>query len=157
VVADCSATTSSITFHAFCLLYQISFLDSCINFNHLTIRYRYSSSDLARGQDYRKIENPHNATPHCEEATEISIFVQDFIEQGAMIVGKAKTTQLVSGPGSRDWIENQCPFNPGGDGNLDSDFSTGSTVATASYDWLHYTIGSGSKSNSHYGYDRCEN
>ena len=65
---------------------------------------------------------------------------------GAVIVAKAKTVQLASGLGPRDWIDYQCPFNPRGDGYLDPDCSsTGSAVGVAAYDWLDFSIGSDSK------------
>ena len=68
------------------------------------------------------------------------------INAGAVIIAKAKTVQLASGLGPRDWIDFQCPFNPRGDGYLDPDCSsTGSAAGVAAYDWLDFSIGSDSK------------
>jgi len=80
------------------------------------------------------------------EATTTASAIQFLIDQGAVIVAKAKTTQFASGMGSRDWIEYQCPFNPRGDGFLDPDCSSsGSAAGISAYEWLDYAISSDSK------------
>lgn len=79
------------------------------------------------------------------ESNQTARAIQLLLTLGAVIVAKAKTVQLASGLGPRDWIDYQCPFNPRGDGYLDPDCSsTGSAAAVAAYDWLDFSIGSDS-------------
>ncbi|KAM3076420.1 hypothetical protein ACMFMG_007239 [Clarireedia jacksonii] len=69
--------------------------------------------------------------------------IQKLIDQGAIIVGKLKTSPFASGMGPRDWVDYQPPFNPRGDGYLDSGCSSaGSGAALAGYEWLDIAIGS---------------
>ncbi|ESZ96010.1 hypothetical protein SBOR_3583 [Sclerotinia borealis F-4128] len=71
--------------------------------------------------------------------------IQKLIDQGAVIIGKVKTTPFSSGMGPRDWVDYQPPFNPRGCGYLDADCSSaGSGAALAGYEWLDFTIGSDS-------------
>ncbi|QSZ36645.1 hypothetical protein DSL72_006526 [Monilinia vaccinii-corymbosi] len=71
--------------------------------------------------------------------------IQRLIDQGAVIIGKVKTTPFTSGMGPRDWVDYQAPFNPRGCGYLDADCSSsGSGAALAGYEWLDFTIGSDS-------------
>lgn len=87
------------------------------------------------------------AYKRCYESAKVTApAIQSLIDQGAVIVGKTKTTQFASGMGARDWIENQSPFNPRGDGYLESDCSSsGGAVGLAAYQWLDYSIGSDSR------------
>jgi Asp-tRNA(Asn)/Glu-tRNA(Gln) amidotransferase A subunit family amidase len=79
------------------------------------------------------------------ESSQTAKAIQILIILGAVIVAKAKTSQLVSGLGPLDWIDYQCPFNPRGDGYLNPNCSsTGSAVGIAAYDWLDCSIGSDS-------------
>ncbi|CAD6444601.1 51fdc51b-cd06-49dc-9505-fb824c6327b2 [Sclerotinia trifoliorum] len=69
--------------------------------------------------------------------------IQKLIDQGAVIIGKVKTTPFSSGVGPRDWVDYQAPFNPRGCGYLDANCSSaGSGAALAGYEWLDFTIGS---------------
>ncbi|KAJ8067320.1 hypothetical protein OCU04_004673 [Sclerotinia nivalis] len=69
--------------------------------------------------------------------------IQMLIDQGAVIIGKVKTTPFSSGIGPRDWVDYQAPFNPRGCGYLDANCSSaGSGAALAGYEWLDFTIGS---------------
>ncbi|APA11663.1 hypothetical protein SS1G_05122 [Sclerotinia sclerotiorum 1980 UF-70] len=69
--------------------------------------------------------------------------IQKLIGQGAVIIGKVKTTPFSSGMGPRDWVDYQAPFNPRGCGYLDANCSSaGSGAALAGYEWLDFTIGS---------------
>lgn len=80
------------------------------------------------------------------ECDQTAVTIRTLIKLGAVIVAKAKTVQLASGLGPRDWIDYQCPFNPRGDEYLSPDCSsTGSAVGVAAYDWLDFSIGSDSK------------
>ncbi len=66
------------------------------------------------------------------EREQTALAIRILIDLGAIVVAKAKTAQLASGLGPRDWIDYQCPFNPRGDGYLDPDCSsTGSVVSVA--------------------------
>ncbi|KAH8684339.1 amidase signature domain-containing protein [Tricladium varicosporioides] len=72
-----------------------------------------------------------------------AIAVQELVDKGAIIIGKTKTVQFASGMSPRDWVDYQCPFNPRGDGFLDTDCSSsGSGAAIAAYEWLDCAIGS---------------
>lgn len=72
--------------------------------------------------------------------------IQKLIDQGAVIIGKVKTTPFSSGMGPRDWVDYQAPFNPRGCGYLDTSCSSsGSGAALAGYEWLDFTIGSDSE------------
>ena len=92
----------------------------------------------AGSKAYLRIQSPSSTTAPV---------IQRLIDQGAIVVGKTKTTHMVSGMAPRDWIDYQCPFNARGDGYLDTDCSSsGSAAAVAGYDWLDVSIGSDSKS-----------
>lgn len=69
--------------------------------------------------------------------------VQRLIDQGAVVVGKVKTSQFANGENpTADWIEVLPPFNPRGDGwQYPSSSSAGSGVAVAAYDWVDFAIG----------------
>lgn len=76
-------------------------------------------------------------------SSETAPSIQKLIDQGAVIIGKVKTTPFSSGMGPRDWVDYQAPFNPRGCGYLDADCSSsGSGAALAGYDWMDLTIGS---------------
>ncbi|KAA8569389.1 hypothetical protein EYC84_001034 [Monilinia fructicola] len=78
-------------------------------------------------------------------SSETAPSIQKLIDQGAVIIGKVKTTPFSSGMGPRDWVDYQAPFNPRGCGYLDADCSSsGSGAALAGYDWMDLTIGSDS-------------
>ncbi|EIN03572.1 amidase signature enzyme [Punctularia strigosozonata HHB-11173 SS5] len=70
--------------------------------------------------------------------------VQRLIDQGAVIVGKTKTSQFANGEtATADWVDQLCPFNPRGDGYQDpSSSSSGSGAAMGAYGWLDHAIGS---------------
>ncbi|KUJ23209.1 amidase signature enzyme [Mollisia scopiformis] len=71
--------------------------------------------------------------------------IKVLLDQGAVIVAKAKTVQFASGMASADWTADKCPTNPRGDGQLDTGCSSaGSAAAIAGYEWLDTTIGSDS-------------
>lgn len=60
--------------------------------------------------------------------------VKKFIGLGAVIVGKAKTSQFCSG---LDWVDFRGPTNPRGDRYQEpSGGSAGVVAALAGYDWL---------------------
>jgi len=80
-----------------------------------------------------------------EAASKTAPTIQRLIDQGAVIIGKTKTSHMISGVAPRDWIDYQCPFNPRGDGYLDTDCSSsGSGAAIAGYEWVDIAIGSDS-------------
>ncbi|KAK6359618.1 hypothetical protein TWF696_000766 [Orbilia brochopaga] len=87
----------------------------------------------ASSRAYAAYHGPANAT---------ALAVQKLLSLGAVVIGKTKTTQFANGEAARDWIEEQCPFNPRGDGYLDpAGSSTGSAAAVAGYDWVDYALG----------------
>ncbi|UKZ72529.1 hypothetical protein TrVFT333_000159 [Trichoderma virens FT-333] len=72
------------------------------------------------------------------EASETAEFAQKLIDMGAVIVGKTKSSQLDSG---REWVDVAAPWNPRGDGYLDSGGSAaGAGASVSGYDWMEYAI-----------------
>ncbi len=73
--------------------------------------------------------------------------IQKLIDDGAIIVGKTKTTTFADRElATQDWIDTHSPFNPRGDGYIwGGGSSTGSAAAVAAYDWLDFAIGSDSE------------
>ncbi|KAJ9110281.1 hypothetical protein QFC19_001684 [Naganishia cerealis] len=78
---------------------------------------------------------PRNAT---------AVSIQRLIDQGAVIIGKAKTSQFANGETpTADWQDQFSPFNIRGDGYQDpSTSSAGSGASIGAYDWVDVTIGS---------------
>ena len=78
----------------------------------------------------------------AREKTAFSI--QKLVDQGAIVVGRSKTSQYANGESATaDWVDQMCPFNPRGDGyQQPSSSSSGSGAAIGAYDWLDNTIGS---------------
>lgn len=69
--------------------------------------------------------------------------IQKLIDNGAILVGKAKTSQFANGEtATGDWVDYHCPFNPRGDGYQQPASSTSSAASLAAYDWLDIIIGS---------------
>lgn len=64
--------------------------------------------------------------------------------QGAIIVGRAKTSQFANGEtATADWVDQLAPFNPRGDGyQQPSSSSSGPGASIGAYSWLDETIGS---------------
>lgn len=70
-------------------------------------------------------------------------YVSNLLEQGAIIVGKTKTTQLLAGD---EWVDFQSPLNPRGDQYQEaSGSSTGAAASLAGYSWLEFAIGGDGK------------
>lgn len=66
-------------------------------------------------------------------------YVNRLIGQGAIIVGKSKTTQFSAGT---EWLDFQSPVNPRGDGYQESTGSSaGAAAALAGYAWLDHAVG----------------
>lgn len=66
-------------------------------------------------------------------------YVRRLIDQGAIIVGKSKTTQFSTGT---EWIDFQSPINPRGDRYQQSTGSSaGAAAALAGYPWLDHAVG----------------
>ena len=69
--------------------------------------------------------------------------IQKLIDDGAILVGKAKTSQFVIGEtATADWVDYHCPFNPRGDGYQQPASSTSSAASVTAYEWLDILIGS---------------
>ncbi|KAL4890301.1 amidase signature domain-containing protein [Aspergillus ambiguus] len=69
--------------------------------------------------------------------------IQRLVDLGAVLVGKYKLAQFASGADPWQWIDEQYPFNPRGDGYLTcSASSSGGGCSVAAYDWLDAAIGS---------------
>ncbi|KAH8598568.1 amidase signature domain-containing protein [Bisporella sp. PMI_857] len=80
--------------------------------------------------------------PLYDPPEESALAIRKFISYGAIIIGKTKTTQFVSGEGSMDWVDYQCSFNPRGDRYQDTSMSSvGSAAGLASYDWIDSSLG----------------
>ncbi|KAL5356468.1 amidase signature domain-containing protein [Aspergillus floccosus] len=68
--------------------------------------------------------------------------IQRLIDLGAILVGKFKLAQFASAADPWEWIDEQYPFNPRGDGYLTcSASSSGGGCAIAAYDWLDAAVG----------------
>ncbi|KAG4444478.1 hypothetical protein IFR05_000069 [Cadophora sp. M221] len=90
----------------------------------------------ASSQAYARLNKPAAKSARC---------IQDLLDLGAIIVGKAKTVQFASGMTAGDWTETPCPTNPRGDQQLDPGCSSaGSAAGVAGYEWLDYAVGSDS-------------
>ena len=76
--------------------------------------------------------------------------IQRLIDQGAIIVGKTKTTTFADRElATSDWIDTHSPFNPRGDGYIwGGGSSTGSAAAVAAYDWLDFAVGIDSEASN---------
>lgn len=86
---------------------------------------------------YARLNKPSVKTARC---------IQELLDLGAVIVGKAKTVQFASGMTAGDWTETKCPTNPRGDQQLDPGCSSaGSAASVAGYEWLDYAVGSDSQ------------
>ncbi|KAH7310810.1 amidase family protein [Stachybotrys elegans] len=69
--------------------------------------------------------------------------IQRLVDLGAALVGKYKLAQFASGANPWDWVDEQYPFNPRGDGYLTcSASSSGGGCSVAAYEWLDNAIGS---------------
>ncbi|KAJ4423676.1 hypothetical protein N0V82_001699 [Gnomoniopsis sp. IMI 355080] len=76
-------------------------------------------------------------------ATANGPFVKHLLDQGAIIVGKTKSTQLLAG---NEWVDFQSPSNPRGDQYQEpSGSSTGAAASLAGYPWLDYAFGGDSQ------------
>lgn len=68
--------------------------------------------------------------------------IQNLVDNGAVIVGKVKTTEFAEGVSAHEWLHSVCPYNPRGDGQQEaSSSSTGSASAVAAYEWLDVAVG----------------
>lgn len=68
--------------------------------------------------------------------------IQRLIDRGAIVVGKAKLSSMVSREEPSESFDYEVPFNPRGDGyQSPAGSSSGSAAAVAAYDWLDYGIG----------------
>ncbi|WVW82683.1 hypothetical protein I302_104694 [Kwoniella bestiolae CBS 10118] len=76
--------------------------------------------------------------------TATAFSIQQMIDQGGIIVARAKTSTFANGEtATADWVDQMCPYNPRGDGyQQPSSSSSGPGAAIAAYDWLDITIGS---------------
>ncbi|CAN8105645.1 unnamed protein product [Discula destructiva] len=72
-------------------------------------------------------------------ASAVGPYVKQLLEQGAVIVGKTRTTQFSAGT---EWVDFHSPTNPRGDRYQDaSGSSTGAAASLAGYPWLDYAVG----------------
>lgn len=82
-----------------------------------------------------------------DAAAETAPYVKQLLSQGAVIVGKTKTTQFATG---REWVDFQAPVNPRGDGYQEpSGSSTGAAASLAGYPWLDRAVGGDGEIPSH--------
>ncbi|KAF4451464.1 hypothetical protein F53441_5556 [Fusarium austroafricanum] len=68
-----------------------------------------------------------------------SEFAQNLLDQGAVIIGKTKTSQFGTGA---EWIDQQGPWSARGDGyHSMKGGSVGAAAASVGYPWLDYSVG----------------
>lgn len=66
-------------------------------------------------------------------------YVRGLLDQGAVIVGKTKTTQFGT---AKEWVDFHSPVNPRGDRYQDaSGSSTGAAASLSGYSWLDHAVG----------------
>jgi Asp-tRNA(Asn)/Glu-tRNA(Gln) amidotransferase A subunit family amidase len=76
--------------------------------------------------------------------------IQTLLDAGAIMVGSTKCSSMISREDPVEAVDFQAPWNPRGDGYQSPvGSSSGSAAATASYDWLDFTIGSDSMISQH--------
>lgn len=64
---------------------------------------------------------------------------QELVDQGAIIVGKTKTTQFGTGA---EWVDEQAPWSSRGDGyQRIQGASVGAASAIIGYEWLDHSVG----------------
>lgn len=74
--------------------------------------------------------------------------IQRLLEQGAMIIGKAKMNSFGNWEEAVEYIDYQAPWNPRGDGYQSTGgSSSGCAAAVAAYDWVDAAIGTDSLSS----------
>ena len=72
-----------------------------------------------------------------------ALVVQRLIDAGAVMVGKAKLSSMVSREEPYEALDYLPPMNPRGDGKQSpAGSSSGSATGIAAYDWLDFSIGS---------------
>jgi len=75
-------------------------------------------------------KDPSNATAK---------YAQELVDQGAIIVGKTKTTQFGTGA---EWVDEQAPWSARGDGyQRIQGASVGAASAVIGYEWLDHSVG----------------
>ncbi|KAM0246544.1 hypothetical protein ACHAP5_004668 [Fusarium lateritium] len=74
-----------------------------------------------------------------EASIDTAKYAQTLLDQGAVIVGKTKTSQFGTGA---EWIDQQAPWSARGDGyNSMKGGSVGAAAALVAYPWLDHSIG----------------
>ncbi|RGP81786.1 hypothetical protein FLONG3_90 [Fusarium longipes] len=75
-------------------------------------------------------KDPSNATAN---------YVQELLDQGAIIVGKTRTAQFGTGA---EWVDHQAPWSARGDGyHVMQGGSVGAASALVGYEWLDHSVG----------------
>ncbi|RBR13067.1 hypothetical protein FVER53590_06671 [Fusarium verticillioides] len=76
----------------------------------------------------------------CENSSSSTAkYAQSLIDQGAVIIGKTKTSHLGTGA---DWVDQQAPWSARGDGYQRMEGgSVGAAAASVGYPWIDYSIG----------------
>ncbi|CAJ0541269.1 Ff.00g079660.m01.CDS01 [Fusarium sp. VM40] len=74
-----------------------------------------------------------------EASSNTAKYAQNLLDQGAVIIGKTKTSQFGTGA---EWIDQQAPWSARGDGyNSMKGGSVGAAAALVGYPWLDHSIG----------------
>jgi Asp-tRNA(Asn)/Glu-tRNA(Gln) amidotransferase A subunit family amidase len=82
-----------------------------------------------------------------EASSNTAKYAQTLLDQGAVIIGKTKTSQFGTGA---EWIDQQAPWSARGDGyNSMKGGSVGAAAALVGYPWLDHSIGVDGKSRSY--------
>lgn len=69
-------------------------------------------------------------------------YVQEIINLGAVVIGKTKMTQFGRLGLDGEWVDEQAPWNPRGDGHQKiSGSSPGAAAALMGYEWMDHAVG----------------
>lgn len=68
--------------------------------------------------------------------------MQEIIDLGAVVIGKTKITQFGRLGLDGEWVDEQAPWNPRGDGYQKiSGSSPGAAAALMGYEWMDHAVG----------------
>ncbi|KAM0495654.1 hypothetical protein ACHAP8_007921 [Fusarium lateritium] len=89
--------------------------------------------------DYDKPDDRAWKSLYKDTSSVTANYAQELLDQGAVIVGKTKTAQFVTGA---EWVDQQAPWSARGDGyHRMQGSSVGAASASVGYEWLDHSVG----------------